>query len=276
MGNELIAEKRSVAAADGVKIEYEVLGAGPPMLLVHGGFAGRFTFSRQRPLAERYRLIIPSSRGHDGTDGTLPASFGFGTSEVDDLHAVLQAEGVTQTHVMGHSTGGATAFAFARRSAECVDHLVLIEPTLLGIFPPTEREAVAQQFLSIIDVARREGEVAALRAILDWSGGEAWSSLDENTKNARMQALAPLAHLVVPHGQGLLALPISEDDVRALKTPTLLVYGTRSFDPHPAIRDQWRKLRPDLQMIIAEGAGHNVHRDKPDVVNSAIVSFLIS
>ena len=106
MGNELIAEKRSVAAADGVKIEFEVLGAGPPMLLVHGGFAGRFTFSRQRPLAERYRLIITSSRGHDGTDGTLPASFGFGTSEVDDLHAVLQAEGVTRTHVMGHSTGG--------------------------------------------------------------------------------------------------------------------------------------------------------------------------
>ena len=119
MGNGLTAEKRSVAASDGVEIEYEVLGTGPPMLLVHGGFAGRFTFSRQRSFAERYRLIIPIPRGHDGTDGTLPASFGFDTSEVDDLLAVLQAEGVSRTHVIGHSTGGATAFALrgGRQSA---------------------------------------------------------------------------------------------------------------------------------------------------------------
>ena len=136
MGSRLTAEKRSVAASDGVEIEYEVLGAGPPILLVHGGFAGRSTFSRQHSLAERYRLIIPSSRGHDGTDGRLPVSFGFATTEVDDLHAVLEAEGVSRAHMLGHSTGGATAFAFARRSPVHVDHLVLIEPTLLPILPP--------------------------------------------------------------------------------------------------------------------------------------------
>jgi pimeloyl-ACP methyl ester carboxylesterase len=274
MENGQAAEKRSVAASDGVEIEYEVLGKGPPMLLVHGGFAGRFTFSRQRSFAERYRLIIPSSRGHDGTDGTLPPSFGFATSEVDDLLAVLQAEGVNRAHMMGHSTGGATAFAFARRLPERVDRLVLIEPTLLPILPPAEREVVAELFLSIIDLGRREGGVAALCAIIDWSGGEAWHNLDDQTKASRLQALAPLAHLVAPHGQGLLALPISEADVRALEAPTLLVYGTSSFDPHPAIRDRWRELRPDLQMIVAEGAGHNVHRDKSDVVNSAVLSFV--
>ena len=274
MGKELTAEKRSVGALDGVKIEYEVLGTGPPILLLHGGFAGRFTFSRQRPLAERYRVIIPSSRGHDGTDGTLPASYGFDTSEVDDLLAVLQAEGVSRTHAIGHSSGGATAFALARRLPERVDHLVLIEPTLLAILPHSEREAVTELFLSFIDLGRREGDVAALGAVLEWSGGEAWRKLDEQTKSSRLQALTPLAHLIAPHAQGLLALGISEGDVRTLRAPTLLVYGTTSFNPHPAIRDRWRELRPDLQMIVAEGAGHNVHRDKPDVVNSAILSFL--
>ena len=164
-GGNVPGEVRSTVTDDGVEIEYEVLGSGAPLVLLHGGFAGRFTFSRQRSLAERYRLIIPSSRGHDGTDGTLPASFGFDTSEVDDLHAVLQAEGVSRTHVVGHSTGGATAFALARRSPERVDHLVLIEPTLLQILRRSEREPVAQLFLSIIDLGRREGGLAALRAI---------------------------------------------------------------------------------------------------------------
>jgi pimeloyl-ACP methyl ester carboxylesterase len=155
-----------------------------------------------------------------------------------------------------------------------VDHLVLIEPTLLQILRPTEREPVARLFLSIIDLGRREGGLVALRAILEWSGGEAWRKLDEQTKGSRLQALASLAPLVTPHGQGLPALPVSEDDVLSLRTPTLLLYGTSSFNPHPAIRDRWRELRPDLQMIVAEGAGHNVHRDTPDVVNPAILSFL--
>jgi pimeloyl-ACP methyl ester carboxylesterase len=69
LGNDVKTEKRSVSASDGVQIEYEVLGTGAPLLLVHGGFAGRSTFSRQRVLADHHRLIIPSSRGHDGTAG---------------------------------------------------------------------------------------------------------------------------------------------------------------------------------------------------------------
>jgi pimeloyl-ACP methyl ester carboxylesterase len=257
-----------------VKIDYEVVGAGAPMLLLHGGFAGRSTFSRQRTLAENYRLIIPSSRGHDGTDGTLPASYGFDTSEVDDLRAVLEAEGVRRTNVIGHSSGGATAFAFARRSPERVDHLILIEPTLLRILPTSDRQVVTDLLLSIIDLGRREGDVAALRAGLDWSGGEAWRKLDEETKDLRLQALGTIAHLFAPHALGLTDLNISEDDVCSLQTSTLLVYGTKSFHPHPVIQDRWRELRPDVPMIVAEDAGHNVHRDKPDVVNAAIINFL--
>src|SRR5947207_3414 len=126
---EPLGEMRSVAAPAGVKIEYEVVGAGKPVVLLHGGFAGRSTFSRQRSLAEHYRLILPSSRGHDRTDGTLPPAYGFDTSEVDDVCAVLKAEGVDRTHLIGHSSGGATAFAFARRFPQQVDHLVLICPT---------------------------------------------------------------------------------------------------------------------------------------------------
>ena len=67
---------------------------------------------------------------------------------------------------------------------------------------------------------------------------------------------------------------MTEQGVSDLNLPTLLIYGTASFDPHPAIRDRWRALRPDLEMVIAEGAGHNVHRDKADVVNAAIDGFL--
>ena len=94
-------------------------------------------------------------------------------------------------------------------------------------------------------------------------------------KEARLQVFSPLAHMVAPHAHGSLSLEATAQDARALNRPTLLNYGTASFDPHPAIRDRWRALRPDLEMVIAEGAGHNAHRDKPDVVNAAIDRFLV-
>ncbi len=110
------SEVRTTPATDGVILEYEAVGKGPPVVLLHGGFVGRGTFSRQRSaLAKHFRLLLVSSRGHDGTDGALPATFGFATSEVEDICAILHAEGVDRTHLIGHSTGGATAFAFARR-----------------------------------------------------------------------------------------------------------------------------------------------------------------
>lgn len=245
-----------------------------PLVLLHGGLAGRFAFSRQRGFAERFRLIIASSRGHDGTDGILPAEYGFDTTEVDDLTTVLSAEGVERAHLIGHSSGGATAFAFARKYPERVDRLVLIEPILLGLLHLTEYEAIQSTFLLVLETGRQGGPLAAVRGMLDWSGGESWRTLEEGTKIARLQSFAPMAHLVGPHARGLLALKVSEEDARAFRTPTLLIYGTASFEPHPAIEQRWRELRPDLQLIACDGAGHNVHRDKADVVNAAIDRFL--
>jgi len=134
---------RAVKADDGVELHYEVLGDGPPVVLLHGVLVGRFAFSRMREaLSENYQMILPSSRGHDGTEMTFPADYGFATSEVRDLSAIMAAEGLDQVHLVGHSSGGATAFAFARDCPERVDRLVLIEPTLVNAAEVADRGAV--------------------------------------------------------------------------------------------------------------------------------------
>ena len=122
---------RSVLAADGARLEYAVAGAGPPLVLLHGFLAGRRAFSRQQPVLEkRFRLIMPSARGHDGSTATIPPGYGAGTSDVDDLAVILAAEGVDRFSMLAHSSGGATAFSFARLFPERIARLVLIEPTL--------------------------------------------------------------------------------------------------------------------------------------------------
>ena len=267
-------EVRSVIGGDGVKLQYEVVGAGPPLVLLHGGFAGRFTFSRQRTLAEHYLLIIPSTRGHDGTDGTLPKDYGFDSSEVSDLCAVLDAETVEQADFIAHSSGGATAFALARLYPNRVNRLVLIEPTLLALLPPPIRQKTVRAFEDIVRTAEREGDAAALRAAIAWAGGTTWSRLDDATQQVRLQSMAPLAPITAPHIGGLLAFNVTDDDVRGLRPRTLLLYGTNSVEFEPAIAQRFRELRPDLPLTTIEGAGHNLHRERPDIVNAAIIDFL--
>jgi pimeloyl-ACP methyl ester carboxylesterase len=116
--------------------------------------------------------------------------------------------------------------------------------------------------------------LAALRAAIEYTGGDAWRRLDEETKQSRLQALGGVAQITVPHVRALLNLKVTDADVRTLSSPTLLIYGTTSYHFEPAIQRRLCDLRPDFQILIVEGAGHNAHREKPDVVNSAIERFL--
>lgn len=106
--------------------------AGPTVLLIHGGVQGRIgggpkTFDRQQALAEMGWSIERVSRP------------GFGTSPSrgpDDMEADARALAELikpDSHVIGHSWGGAEALLAAARRPERVRSLILIEPAI----PPT-------------------------------------------------------------------------------------------------------------------------------------------
>jgi hypothetical protein len=67
-------EVRSVCTADGARLEYEVVGSGPPLVMLHGILSGRASFSRQRAeLAEHHRLILISARHVSAASHHRPA-----------------------------------------------------------------------------------------------------------------------------------------------------------------------------------------------------------
>jgi pimeloyl-ACP methyl ester carboxylesterase len=71
-----------------------------------------------------------SARGHDGSDGLLPANYAADLSGVDDLRTILDAEGLDRVGLFGHSAGGVTAFVFARRFPHREERIVFIERVL--------------------------------------------------------------------------------------------------------------------------------------------------
>jgi len=270
-----MAPPRLARAADGARLEYEVSGDGPPLLLLHGVLASRTTFSRNVPaLAEHFRLILPSFRGHDGSDATLPDDYGAATSDVDDVRAVLAAEGIAACHVLGHSSGGATAFALACRHPALVRRLVLIEPTLLCLLEPAERALFVPAFTAIADAAARHGAEAGLREAMAFLGGDGWQRLEPERQAARLAAMAGPARVLGPHMRALTQLPLAQADLLGLAAPALLFYGADSYAVEPPIARRFAALRPDFPVRTLDGAGHNVHRDRPDIVNAEVLAFL--
>jgi len=243
--------------------------------MLHGILFGGASFAGQRTeFADRFRLVVISARGHDGSDALLPANYGAASSGVDDLQTILDAESLTRVSLFGHSGGGVTAFTFACRFPERVERVVLIEPTLFSILPLSERAPIEAAHERIAFAAEAGGPEAGVRALMASVGGETWARLDAETQAKRVQALAASAPMVGPHARGLLDHRATEADICDFRGPILLFNGTNSAPFETAIAGRLRSLRPDFESITVEGAGHNVHRDRPDIVNTATLAFL--
>jgi pimeloyl-ACP methyl ester carboxylesterase len=108
-------------------VHVETVGSGPRVVLVHGSVgSGWSTWWAQRPLAERFTLVVPDRPGtppnppvaHVDFEGQAP------------LVAELLGDGA---HLVGHSYGGVISLYAAALRPEAVRSLTLIEPPAFGI-----------------------------------------------------------------------------------------------------------------------------------------------
>ena len=134
--------------ANDLDIGYDVIGDGPPMVLLHAATSvGRETYAAQIPtLAARFRLYLPDARGHGRTRWDVADGFEAGWL-VDDLAAFVDALDLDRFHLVGYSMGGMTALGFAVRAPERLRSLVA-----LGI--ATAREPRASVARRLMDPAR--------------------------------------------------------------------------------------------------------------------------
>ena len=115
----------SYATVNGLKMYYEVQGAGEPLVLIHGGGSTIGTsFGRIIPLfAERYKVVAMElqAHGHSG-DRTGPVTF---EQDADDVAALLRHLRISKASFLGFSNGGTTAMQIALRHPDIVTRLVI-------------------------------------------------------------------------------------------------------------------------------------------------------
>jgi pimeloyl-ACP methyl ester carboxylesterase len=103
---------------DGARIWYATVGAGAPVILLHGGMASSDTWGNQVPSLVRshHRVILVDSRGHGrSTLGTKPLSYELMEG---DVLAVMDVLGVAKASLVGWSDGANTGLVMAMRNPE--------------------------------------------------------------------------------------------------------------------------------------------------------------
>jgi len=110
----------------GLRTWHEVQGEGPPVVLLHGGFAGASSWWAHTPVLVRagYKVHVPERRAHAHT----PDVPGPLTYEVmaDDTVAYLDGVVGGPARLVGWSDGAVVALLVALRRPDLVDRQVLI------------------------------------------------------------------------------------------------------------------------------------------------------
>jgi pimeloyl-ACP methyl ester carboxylesterase len=242
-------------AANGLEIAYDVHGAGPPLVLLHGATSsGREDFAAQIPLLARaFRLYVPDARGHAGTRWDAARGFSYEWL-VDDLAAFADGLGLGTFHLLGFSMGAMTALQFAARSPERLRTLIVVGITT----QPEPRASVARR---LMDPDRAEREEPAWAAEL-------------GRRHDPVQGEGAWRRLLPAIAADVATQPLlGPRDLRRVELPAMVAAGDR--DPFVPVDHAWgiSRLLPDGRLFVAPDCGHVVPVRRPGLFNEALAGF---
>jgi pimeloyl-ACP methyl ester carboxylesterase len=244
------------------RLDVEDLGEGTPIVFVHGSIVGaEKTWSRQRSLAERWKLLIANRPGF----GRSPYLEGGGDFEAEaPLFAELLGDGA---HLVGHSYGAVIALYAAAARPDAVRSLTVSEPGSLKLAGTPEGERMIANGERLF-AAARDGVIGPVDFLRFFRGGAGSSRGTPAELPEELLRGAELAMAERPSWEGDVPL----DELAAAGFPTLAISGGHSpvFD---AICDTIA-ARLGGERATIEGRGHNV-TETGDPYNRCLEDFLL-
>ena len=113
------------APVNDLNLYYEIYGSGQSLVLLHGGMTTIEDFSFVLPTLAQTRQVIAFERQGHGHTADIDRPFSL-EQWADDTAALLKHLNIEQADILGYSTGGSVALAFALRHPKMVRRLVLV------------------------------------------------------------------------------------------------------------------------------------------------------
>jgi pimeloyl-ACP methyl ester carboxylesterase len=293
----LFERDRRATSADCTVIAYTVRGRRGPWIALVPGFCCPDNFWRYLvPALERdHRVLVWDLRGlglsgmprDPGPRAARLSAKDFAVPKlVEDLRAVLDAEGVRRAALIGHSMGGQIVLEAWRRMPERVGAVVM----LTAPFESPIRTFYGRDAEVGYQLAKHSIQLLPRSSILLWR--VLWGTSPEFSHriaqlvralgpDAKAEDMAPyyrhmagLDPLVVLKMSDAMHDHTAADVLGTVTVPALVVVGTKDTFTPPSLAEAMREQLPQAELVEIEGGTHGAVIEKPDEVNDAIRSFL--
>ncbi|UGT72455.1 alpha/beta fold hydrolase [Nocardia gipuzkoensis] len=278
------AETGRVIRVGDREIFFSETGAGPAVVLLHGGgpgAGGLSNYSRNvEPLARRFRVIVPDLPGYGRSTKRIDQSDPFG-----DLAAavggLLDALDIDSAHLIGNSYGGAAALRLAMDRPEKVGKLILMGPGGVG----TTRALPTKGLQSLLSYYRGDGPSRAklaefIREYLVFDAGAVTDEIIDDRYRASLDpdvvAEPPLRRPSGPSAlRTLWRMDFTRDSrLSRVRNPTLVIWGAEDKVNRPSGGRMLAEAMPNCDLYLAARTGHWVQWERAELFNELAGAFL--
>jgi proline iminopeptidase len=271
------------------------IGAGPPIVVVHGGpdFDHEYLLPELDLLAGRFRLTYYDQRGRGRSFSGERAADITVASEMDDLDQVRASAGTEAVALLGHSFGALLAVEYAIRQPGRVSHLLLVNPApvshagMLALRAELTRrrgpDGVARMRELAAEPAYVRGDAAVEAAYYRIHFGVTLDDPDQlDAVVGRLRRSFSPAGIVAAREieASLYAQTWDREDydrlpaLGALTIPTLVVAGDRDLVPLPVIRELAAAIR-GARLVVLDPCGHFAYLERPAAFGALVRDLIL-
>jgi pimeloyl-ACP methyl ester carboxylesterase len=268
-----IALEPQTIDAGGIETSYLEAGAGEPVVMLHGSGPGVSAMANWQhnigTLSQRFRVLAPDIVGFGETERPEDVVYSLRTW-TDHIWAFLDAHGIEKTAIVGNSLGGRIALQMATDRADRITKMVLMGAPGVGMtltdglaalraYEPSHaamRHLLCNYFA--VDPAMITDELVAIRYEASIADGayEAYRAMFFDPRHTGSE------------------LVITEDEVRAIATPALLVHGREDRVVPVQVSVTMLGLLPNADLHVFSACGHWTQIERAEEFSVLVADYL--
>lgn len=252
-----------------MKLHFRKFGKGHPLFVLHGVFGSADNWQTlAKYFAEQFTVYLIDQRNHGNSPHDDVMTY---DAMVEDLATLMNDEGLTSIHLLGHSMGGKTAMTFSMKYPEKLNKMIVVD--IAPKYYPPHHQQIFEGFHAI-DLAtlesRKEAEEIMASKIRDI--GVRQFILKNLTRNTSNQFEWKVNLKVIEENIEIIGEGLSTD--QKWSGEALFISGGKSQYILPEDEIIIKNYYPNAEIKTIEGAGHWVHAEKPQELLNLVLAFL--
>jgi pimeloyl-ACP methyl ester carboxylesterase len=273
------ARHSGMAEVNGVRLYYEVAGAGKPIVFSHAGIADARMWDNQLDaFAQRYRVIRFDHRGM-GRSTMSPGPF----SLREDIYGLMRFLGVERATLVGCSMGGEAVLDCTLAHPDAVAALVLVDAGMSGRdYIDEDEKAQTIALEGPIEEAMQRGDLDATNEleVRLWVDGprrrpdQVNPAVREKVREMNLTNLKRAKEF--EQGQGQPLNPPAAGRLADVLCPTLVITGDEDVPLELKTAELLVAGIPGARSAVIHDAAHLPNMEKPEEFNRIVLDFLAS